>query len=216
MFSGILARSRENRYIAHGQPLADGQTLQVTLLRQSNANSAAPLTWQEVVQLWSHESDFRMLTADALAQAQVEAFFWETPPITAASLQRPWECVLVPAPALAALSPDPQPFAEYLSQKSGEPVSVFPNLSGDATLIAPNPLAQPQCYTHLAVFLRQAPAPQIDALWETLGRVIQQKLQAKLPQPLWVSTSGLGVHWLHLRLDAVPKYFTHQPYRNGR
>jgi hypothetical protein len=32
-------------------------------------------------------------------------------------------------------------------------------------------------------------------------------------RPLWVSTSGLGVSWLHLRFDRRPKYYTHAPYR---
>jgi len=32
-------------------------------------------------------------------------------------------------------------------------------------------------------------------------------------RPLWVSTSGLGVAWLHVRLDARPKYYQYTPYR---
>ena len=30
---------------------------------------------------------------------------------------------------------------------------------------------------------------------------------------LWLSTAGLGVYWLHLRLDTRPKYYSFQPYR---
>jgi hypothetical protein len=29
----------------------------------------------------------------------------------------------------------------------------------------------------------------------------------------WVSTSGLGVPWVHVRLDERPKYFQFGPYR---
>jgi hypothetical protein len=29
---------------------------------------------------------------------------------------------------------------------------------------------------------------------------------------MWLSTSGLGVAWLHIRLDSTPKYYQHQPY----
>ena len=32
---------------------------------------------------------------------------------------------------------------------------------------------------------------------------------------LWVSTSGLGVYWLHVRLDSYPKYYQHAPYKNA-
>ena len=31
---------------------------------------------------------------------------------------------------------------------------------------------------------------------------------------LWLSTSGLGVAWLHLRLDHEPKYYQYAPYRD--
>jgi len=33
------------------------------------------------------------------------------------------------------------------------------------------------------------------------------------PRPPWVSTAGMGVPWLHARLDTRPKYFRHAPYR---
>ena len=32
-------------------------------------------------------------------------------------------------------------------------------------------------------------------------------------RPLWLSTSGAGVAWLHVRLDDRPKYIQHAPYR---
>ncbi len=33
------------------------------------------------------------------------------------------------------------------------------------------------------------------------------------PDGAKVSTNGLGVAWLHVRLDTRPKYYTFQPYR---
>jgi len=30
----------------------------------------------------------------------------------------------------------------------------------------------------------------------------------------WLSTSGLGVGWLHVRLDSRPKYYTYEPYKS--
>jgi hypothetical protein len=32
-------------------------------------------------------------------------------------------------------------------------------------------------------------------------------------QPVWLSTAGAGVAWLHVRLDDRPKYYGHGPYR---
>jgi hypothetical protein len=34
-------------------------------------------------------------------------------------------------------------------------------------------------------------------------------------QPLWLSTAGTGIFWLHVRLDSRPKYYTYQPYRES-
>ena len=31
-------------------------------------------------------------------------------------------------------------------------------------------------------------------------------------RPVWLSTSGMGVPWLHMRLDQVPKYYTYEPF----
>ncbi|KAL7575598.1 hypothetical protein ACA910_020166 [Epithemia clementina (nom. ined.)] len=36
------------------------------------------------------------------------------------------------------------------------------------------------------------------------------KLEAN--QPVWLSTSGMGIAWLHMRLDQVPKYYTYTPF----
>ena len=47
--------------------------------------------------------------------------------------------------------------------------------------------------------------------WFHIGAALERQLGA---QPIWLSTSGLGVFWLHISLDSWPKYFTHEPYRN--
>ncbi len=33
--------------------------------------------------------------------------------------------------------------------------------------------------------------------------------------PRWLNTSGLGVPWLHVRIDSRPKYITYRPYRDA-
>jgi hypothetical protein len=33
--------------------------------------------------------------------------------------------------------------------------------------------------------------------------------------PVWLSTAGAGVAWLHVRLDDRPKYYSHRPYTDG-
>jgi hypothetical protein len=68
-------------------------------------------------------------------------------------------------------------------------------------------------YGHLAAFVRGAPAEQREALWRTVGDALSRRLGAK---PVWLSTAGAGVSWLHVRLDDRPKYYGHAPYRRER
>ena len=44
------------------------------------------------------------------------------------------------------------------------------------------------------------------------GQAIRENLG---PIPRWLSTAGLGVPWLHLRLDTRPKYYQYGPYKNA-
>ncbi|MGB1216866.1 MAG: DUF6940 family protein [Saprospiraceae bacterium] len=30
---------------------------------------------------------------------------------------------------------------------------------------------------------------------------------------MWLSTAGLGVYWLHIRMDNRPKYYKHKAYK---
>jgi len=52
-------------------------------------------------------------------------------------------------------------------------------------------------------------------LLQELGFAVRQRLQTERPKTtLWVSTAGLGVYWLHMRVDPKPKYYKHQAYKN--
>merc|ERR1712060_786620 len=96
---------------------------------------------------------------------------------------------------------------------SGQAVArAFANLGGDTALFAPaNATGRPADYPHLAAFLRgDAPSDQIEKTWAELGRAIAGQLEQR--ELVWVSTAGTAVHWLHLRVDARPKYYNWSPY----
>jgi hypothetical protein len=169
---------------------------------------AHPITWSDVLELWPTD-DFAQTFARTLADVPYRAFFWETPPVTVSSLDRPFECVLIDSPQLARITADPSPFAAHFAATPNADIVTFANLGGDATLIVPCPRDRPGVYPHLATFVRQGPPTQVRALWRHLALAIRATLTAS---PLWVSTAGLGVDWLHLRLDSAPKYYRHRPY----
>ena len=95
----------------------------------------------------------------------------------------------------------------------------FLNLGKDALLVVPRAMHKEKVvavdtYAHLAAFVRHAPAQQVDEFWKVLGESIAKRLDVVSPKKMWVSTSGLGVSWLHARLDSIPKYYGYMPYKH--
>ena len=86
----------------------------------------------------------------------------------------------------------------------------FANIGGDATLVVPSPRGLDRVYGHLAAFVRGAPESQVRSLWRVLGQVVATLVSNT---PVWVSTAGGGVAWLHVRIDSRPKYYAHAEYR---
>lgn len=182
-------------------------THQVAVLRDDR-----PISWSEAIRAWQLDQTFRNFFIGQLSDSPFRAYFWETPPITREGADRPFEFVLIDAPQLVAARAEREDFDEHFKHtESG--VAEFANLGGDAWLVAPTPQAPLSAYPHLATFSRQAPQAQQHAFWQTVGAAIERRLGH---QPLWVSTAGTGVYWLHVRLDTRPKYYNHGPYRDNR
>lgn len=192
---------------------ADTEIVEDGLRRVKLTQEGWPVTYAEVLALWQNDVAFRATFIRLLAAAPFAAFLWETPPVTRATIQRGFEFVLVDCPALAGFGPDLDAFAPHFDRAgAGAGVVTFANLGGDAVLVAPTPRAELAAYPHLAAFARRAPAGQQHAFWQAVGRAVAARLSDR---PLWLSTSGLGVAWLHARLDTQPKYYSYRPYRTA-
>ena len=147
---------------------------------------------------------------DALRDAPYEAFYFEMPPIAAATLEYPAEFVVVESTSLVAATVDRKPFAAHLD-RTADDIVTFLNLGKDARLVVPADRGQGPCYAHLAKFVRGADRNHVRALW----RVAATELVAHHlgEEPVWWNTNGDGVYWLHVRLDTWPKYYQHAPYK---
>jgi len=195
-------------YHADITPLRDAGVLQFRLLHGDE-----PLLWSDVIHRWQDDDRFRSFFGSLLVNAPFPTYFWEAAPVTRARIDREFEFVLVDAPQLVDVRADEDAFAQhFLSAQAGKSVVEFSNLGGDASLIVPCPLGTPTAYSQISTFARQAPIDQQHQLWKLVGATLEQQLGAN---PVWLSTSGLGIFWLHIRLDSAPKYYTHQPYRTA-
>lgn len=192
-------------WVVRREVLENGRVLKWAVERDSR-----PVSFATVLDRWQDDPAFRSFFNGLLAGAPFEAFRWETPPVTLATADRPFEFVLLDSPGLAR-EPDRAAFAEHFAGVAGTGVVAFPNLSGDATLVVPCPGEPLAAYGHLAAFVRHAPESQRHDLWELVGHAMRRRLGTA---PVWLSTAGAGVSWLHVRLDDRPKYYGYAPYRS--
>ena len=167
------------------------------------------LTFLNVLEKWASSETFRAFYNNILSKSVYKGFFWETPPQTKSTINEPFEFVLVKSSRLPQIKADQRPFSEHFNTK--ELMITFPNLGGDAQLVVPTPQAADIAYPHFAAFIRNAPEDQKHQLWIMVAK---QYLILLNDAPRWLSTAGLGVYWLHLRIDTRPKYYNFLPYKN--
>jgi len=175
------------------------------------------MTFAEVIALWSSDAstgvDFRAFTTQTLCDSPFAAYRWETPVVDSARVNREFEFVILNSPGLNR--PENQaPFAEKFASKASEELAItFSNVGREAVLVVPTPSGRSGVnHCHLASFLRTGDSNQVDRLWKQVGQAMLQRVSAT---PVWLSTTGGGVAWLHVRLDDRPKYYGHAPYRLG-
>lgn len=188
--------------------IEDSKSLKYRLYRKDTQ-----LCFSDFLEYLNEEKPFRSFFIDLLAKVPFRAWQWETPPARESTVDQPFEFVVTDSPGID-LPPDPGPFRRYFSElEENETVADFPNLGGDARLIAPAPSPGDEAlnYSHIGVFTQNAPVDEQHALWQKTGEVTLNQLSGR---PLWLNTAGGGVAWLHLRLDSRPKYYRHRPYRS--
>jgi hypothetical protein len=221
------------------EPLDDGRIYKLRLWRAGRR-----LRYADIIEGWQHSPAFRDFYLSLLADAPFDALFWESPPVAHSSISQAYECVLIDSPQLSSVRPNPAHFEPHFAAAAADQdvltfenltkdatlivprptgpnfaaaaadqdVLTFENLTKDATLIVPRPTGPMHVYAHLAAFVRGAAEAQRHALLRTLACALLLKMNDR---PTWLSTSGLGVYWLHVRLDARPKYYNFQPYKLG-
>jgi hypothetical protein len=198
------AAEEEAMWTVRSEELADSRGLRFAIERD-----ACPASYADVVRAWQDDARFRSTFNALLADAPCRAFRWETRQVSTATAGEPFESVLLDSPGLAQ-RPDQKAFAAHFEGDAESGIVEFRNLGGDAILIVPCPLAESSVYGHLAAFVRGAPEAQRHALWQRVGAAMTRRIGSK---PVWLSTAGAGVSWLHVRLDDRPKYYGFAPYR---
>lgn len=169
------------------------------------------LSFQEVFEYWQTSSDFTQFYVKTLLDLDFEGYFWEHPALKNDFLSKPYECVMLNTRSFAKKNVDETAFGKYLD--SDNEVEVFDNLGKNAKLVVPTQKTNIEYYKHLGIFLQNAPKEQIRMLFKKIGEHILTELDS--PQTIWLNMAGLGVIWLHVRLDTRPKYYKTKTYKNA-
>ena len=217
---GILAKTFEPTLGAIGNATPGSEFLQgvnsmnhpfiVEKLDTRTVRIAAERTvFGDIFKAWISDPGHALAFNALLAEMPGTAFRWELPALDRSRLDQPFECVVVDSPDLDVQA-DRQPFAAHFDRAGDRSVIRFANLGADAELIVPCPVGPDKIYAHLAIFARQAPVEQQQALWHLVGKTMLERVGTR---PLWLSTAGSGVAWLHVRIDNRPKYYVHAPFR---
>ena len=172
------------------------------------ASGKEHLSFIEVLQLWKSVEQFRGFFIELLCTLPFSAYRWETPAIISATKNRDFEFVVLSDSTLLRKA-STRAFAKYFNDSDVVEIS---NLGNNAVLVVPCPPNKFIDYSHLGAFMQNAPNQQKHALWEQVGISMLNRVSTK---PVWLSTAGGGVPWLHVRLDDTPKYYRYKQYRNN-
>jgi hypothetical protein len=151
-----------------------------------------------------------------------KSYFFECIPVTKETFDtKEFEFVLIAAPPLDEVAADSEAFSQHFKACKDNKVIAFPNLGRDAVLVVPCPQTlesqeKVNDYAHLARFMRSQKREFLHEFWNTVAKTVVSVIDDEsrpADMKLWLSTSGLGVYWLHMRLDQRPKYYNFDEYK---
>lgn len=171
------------------------------------------LSFAQVIQHWVNSSAFRDFYTSTLLQHGGNGCFWEHPRLNKETVDQAYECVISRTDTFSRLAANFNPFKNAV--QAGKTISVFPNLTGVAQLIVPAPTGAGDFNGRdLIAFLKTADEARCHKLWIVVGQQVTAAI-AEGSSFQFLSTHGLGVLWLHIRLEQRPKYYHHRPYRSS-
>lgn len=137
-----------------------------------------------------------------------QSFIWRTSKI-ASDEHIPVETEFIEEPRLN-VKQDYSAFSEQLENSRNKYVIDFMNLSGDTVLVVPMPKKNKN-FSNLKEFIDNATLAQQKALWKRVVTVARKLM--KNNKYVWISTHGLGVPYLHVRVSTIPKYYGNSKLR---
>ncbi|KAF0483248.1 toll/interleukin-1 receptor domain-containing protein [Gigaspora margarita] len=181
----------------------------IKYLFNANGNKLSYAEFIELLRLG--DENFLDTFKKALNEAtnKLFAYVWECPPIHKEMTNKPFEFVVTKSMALRHIKQDYSSFKEQIIESNNKDVCSFLSLGKDATLIVPIPCHNLD-YKNISNFTKNASKEQQIKFWQEVADKLVECLEFGTSK--WLSTSGLGVHYLHIRIDSKPKYYVWKEY----
>lgn len=211
---------KKHKYYPHEEELlTEDRSGTVYRVWFSSGDGADPLSWSDVIELWRTSETFRDVFSESLRNMRSRiggAFFFETPPLDRGTKDTAFEFIAAKATELDGKDANTEPFLEHIKHSiDGDTVSSFKNLDGSSELIVPRRPVEgtdESPFAHLGEWSMHADPEQVHRLWARVGEAAEESLSGE--HTVWISTSGTGVAWLHVRLDRTPEYYIHEPFKS--
>jgi len=162
------------------------------------------MNWDHKLNNWENGEDLLFYPKNI-----TKAFIWETSPVYKNISESKFEEVFIENESLENAIEDSSPFNKYLTDSKN--VVSFENLRKDCTLVVPIPRENKK-YTSIKLFIDNASVKQQKKFWKRVAKEIRDALIEN--DKVWVSTHGLGVYYLHVRIDTYPKYYKTERFKN--
>ena len=212
------------RYISH--KINDNQIKYYYTVDNNNQNCRGfdEISYAEFIHLLKSENnDFLMVFFKSLNDAtdNLSAYFWECVPVSQKLINKKFEFVVTKSEELNNITLDSGPFAKHLADIAiaGTWVGSFPNKGKDAVLIIPSAKKDYKKniidYKNISQFTKNASQEQKQKFWQEVANRLSRELE-KNEAPKWLSTHGLGVPYLHVRIDNRPKYYHFEEYKTKK
>jgi hypothetical protein len=103
--------------------------------------------------------------------------------------------------------------SSLLSKKNEDKIYAIasPNLSGDTVLVIPKPRTGKN-FVNIYHFMKNASNLHQSKLWKLVAKEARKML--KKHGNIWISSPGLGVNYLHVRICNYPKYYEKSKLQN--
>lgn len=152
--------------------------------------------WNSVLEQWSSGNYFKY------PSKLNKKFFWNTSCLTNDGKSK-FEQSFKESSELPSKQ-NAKSFRENINKSNNKYATYFPNLGKDTILVVPMPRAGKN-YATLKDFCDNAPIIQQKEFWKLVAKIAKREM--KKHKKIWVSSHGLGVPYLHVRICQSPKYY---------